>query len=119
LKALRLERIDLASQTAKLALDLGVGSDQGSNIAFDALRYDIALGGARVASGETSKSGIGDRSVLTNPIDQNLVQLGSGVASAVRSKGSLDVAFDAGIQVATPFGTVPLDIDRSRKLRLQ
>lgn len=119
LKALRLDRIDLASQTAKLALDLGVNSDQGSAIGFDAVNYGIKLDGANVANGRTAKANIGDSSTLTIPINVKLLELGSGIVQAIRNKGTLDVGFDAGIDVSTPFGVVPLDVVRSKSLKLQ
>lgn len=118
LKALRLDKLDLLTQTAKLSLDLGVGSDQGSAIGFDAVNYGIKFGGAQVATGRTSKKNIGDSGTLTIPIDLKLVKLGSGIVNAIKNKGTIDVGLDADIDVSTPFGPVPLGIARSKSLKL-
>lgn len=119
LKALRVEGINLAKQTANLALDLGVASDQGSNIGFDKFAYDIAFNGRRVINGRTSLAGIGDSETLTLPIALNLLELGGGIANAIKNKGTLDVGLGANIDVATPFGVVPLNLDKAKSLKLR
>ena len=107
------------SQTASLALDVGVTSDQGSNISFDGFDYKVKLDGERVVTGNTRLASIGESGTLTVPIDLNLLQLGAGVVRAIKNKGTLDVGLDADIDVATPFGVLPLQIDKAKSLKLR
>lgn len=118
LNGLKVKGIDLATQTAKLALNLGVESDQGSNISFDAFDYNVKFNGSRVANGNTRLANIGGSSNLSIPINVNLLELGAGIANAIKTKGNLDVGLGAQINVGTPFGSVPLNIDKAKKLKL-
>lgn len=119
LAGLKVQGIDLLSQTASLALDLGVDTDQGSTISFDAVDYAVKFNGGRVANGNTQLRNINRSGTLRIPIDVNLLQLGTGVANAIKKKGNLDVGLAAQIDVGTPFGAVPLNIDKAKSLKLK
>lgn len=119
LKGIRVEGLNLATQTARLALDVGVASDQGAAIGFDAFDYRIRFNGANVVNGQTSMANIGDEGTLTVPISLKLLNLGAGIVRAVKNKGTLDVGLAADIDVATPFGIVPLQVDRSKNMQLR
>ena len=119
LQGLRVDGLDLVKQTARLELDVGVDTDQGATISFDAIDYGIRFNGTRVADGNTRLSNIDGSGTLTVPINVNLLELGGGIARAIKNKESLDVGLAANIDVGTPFGSVPLQVDKARSLQLK
>ncbi len=112
--ALRVEKLDLGKQTARLAVDVAVTSEQGANLSFPKFAYGLQLAGKKVASGNASVPTLDESATLSIPIDVDLVQLGSAIASALSKKTDLEVGLTADADVQTPFGLVPLAISESR-----
>ena len=54
LQALRLGKLDLATQTANMELDIGLESDSEKPVQFSDFGFDIKLGGESVAAGNTT-----------------------------------------------------------------
>jgi LEA14-like dessication related protein len=113
-KALRVEKLDLAKQTARLAVDFDVSSENGSSLSFPKFAYGLKLGGKQVASGNASVPAVTDAATFTLPVDVNLVQLGTTVANAISKKTDLEVGLTADADVQTPFGLVPLAVSEAR-----
>ncbi len=119
LEALRVERLDLAKQTASLALDLGIDSDQQTTLSFDAFDYDVKLKGTSVASGNALVGAVAGSKDITLPIDLNLLNLGAVIVEAITNKSQLQVGLSADAQIGTPLGPVPLSISESGPLQLR
>lgn len=119
LKGLRVEKLDLLKQTASLALDLGLSSDQGSALTFETFGYGISLAGIDVASGDTKIGAVEGQKDVTLPIDLKLLNLGKVVVDAVTKKTRLEVRLKADANVGTPLGTIPLAIDELADLAVK
>ncbi len=119
LKALRVEKLDLLKQTASLALDVNLESDQGSPLSFDAFAWDLSLNGSDAAAGTARIGAVEASQLVTLPIDLKLLGIGVAIVDAIKDQGKLDVALKANADVATPFGVVPLKVNEVATLRLQ
>jgi len=118
LKGLRVKKIDLLRQTASLALDLNVSSEQKTALSFEKFAYGIKLNDTAVADGMSELANL-DGGEMTLPINLKLLELGASLVKAVTTKGSLQVALDADAEVGTPFGVIPLKIAEGTKLQLK
>ena len=118
LKALRVGKLDLKSQTASLELDLGFESDSDKPVKFSAFGYGIKLDGTDVASGNAKMDTV-DGSGMTLPFDIKLVNLGATIIEAITKKTELKVRLNADTEVDTPLGAVPLKINEVVKLQLK
>lgn len=116
LKALRVERLDVLHQTASLAIDLGMTTEQGSALTFDAFGYDLKLAGSDVASGDVKVGPLSGADTVTIPVDVKLLGLGTAVVDALTKKAPLKVRLTGDLSVGTPFGAVPLSFDESADL---
>jgi len=121
LEALRAKNVDLFTQTATLELDVGIDNDHASTLQFTALDYDLTLGGASAARGVIADLAEVDGAftkTVTLPIEIDLLNVGSSVVTALTGGGSLDVGFDATVDVLTPFQeqSIPLSIDETGNL---
>lgn len=116
LEALRVESLDLAKQTATLALDLGLSSDQGSAITFDAFDYGIKIAGNDVASGKATIGAVTGTKAVTLPIEVKLLGLGAAAVEAITKKGEVKVRLTGQASIGTPFGAIPLDFDEATDL---
>lgn len=110
---LRVQGLNLLTQSATVALDMAVDNDHGSTLSFQGAAYTIKLGSVDVGAGNTEF--LGDvagatEGTLTIPFTVNLLSVGTTVANAIINKTPLPVQFDAAIDVGTPFGVVPLDV---------
>lgn len=113
-KAVRVGKIDLLTQSATLNVDLGLMHDGAAAIGFDGFDYDLSFGGNKVAEGVlehlASVPG-GQQQTVSLPVQLNLLKIGATVVEAITHKTKLDVKLNAGVQIGTPFGVVPLTID--------
>ncbi|MEO0605164.1 MAG: hypothetical protein AAF211_27285, partial [Myxococcota bacterium] len=119
IEAIRMVSVDGGGQIANLALDLELGTDQGSPIAFDAIDFRLLLEDTLIASGRASQADVRTRRILSIPFQIGLLNLPAGLATAVRNGRSVDVQFQATAKVATPHGDVPMNIRRSRTMGLR
>ena len=121
-KKLRVQNVNLLSQTATLALDIEADNDHGSNIAFDAFDYSIDLGGSNVANGLVGSLGaVGGASTeqFTLPLEINLLAVGDTVVRSIVQRKRMDVRLDAVMDVDTPFGIVPLGINERGQVQVE
>ncbi len=116
---LRLLGLQGAGQFAQLELDLELGTDQGTPVSFDSINYRVLVDGMPLASGQLSKSNVGQSSRLTVPLRMALLQLPPRLATAMRTGGIIDVRLSASSRVSTPLGVVSLDVEDSRSLPVQ
>ncbi len=118
-QGLRLKDLQLAQDRARLALDLGVTNLGGETIGLHDFAYRFKINDKRVAKGATgtlaSVAGDTEKTVAL-PLDITLSNLGAGVIDALRSRGRIDAGLAAELQVATPFGRIPLAISESGRL---
>lgn len=110
---LRVQGVNLLTQSATVALDLAVNNDHGSTLTFEAADYAVQLGEVEVGAGTIAR--LGDvpgatEGTLTVPLTINLLSVGTTVANAIINKDPLPVRFDATVDVGTPFGVLPLDV---------
>ncbi len=119
LKALRVEKLDILKNTATLALDIGLDSEQGSAIGVDGFDYDVKLSGTKVADGVAAISAIDGSTTATLPINLKLLELGTTIVNAITKKETLEVGLDADASFDTPLGVIPLKINETQKLQLK
>ena len=118
----RVERLNLLSQEAELAVDLGVDNPHASTLFFDAVSYDLDLGGGAVATGSIREWGGVEgatEGTLTLPVVIDLLGVGSEVVSALTQRDPLNIGLEATMDVDTPFGIVPLSIDETGNVTVQ
>lgn len=121
-KKVRVEGVNLLSQEATLAIDLGVDNPHGSQLFFDAFDYQLDLGGDAVASGRIAQLGGVEgatEGTLTLPVIVDLLGVGAEVVTAITQRDRLQVGLDATMDVDTPFGIVPLSIDQSGNVTVE
>ncbi|MEQ1567207.1 MAG: LEA type 2 family protein [Myxococcota bacterium] len=114
LDGLRIEKLDLMKQTATLALDVGMKSEQGSALTFESFTYGIKLAGNDVASGTASIGALGatqDSRNVTLPVELKLLGLAGAVVEAVTKKSQVKVRLTGDASIGTPFGAIPFGFD--------
>lgn len=120
LEGVRLGKLDLASQSAQLFIDVGIESDEEKPLSFKKFAYGLSLGGAQVASGESIMQPITDgKTNLEIPLSVRLLDLGDQVVKAIKNKDEIRVGIDTDAEVDTPFGIVPLKVSKTKKLQLK
>lgn len=118
----RVERLNILSQEAELAIDLGIDNPHGSSIFFDAFQYDLDLGGDAVAAGQITQLGGVEgatNGTLTLPVAIDLVGVGAEVIQALTQRDPLNIGLAATMDVDTPFGVVPLSINETGNVSVQ
>lgn len=119
-KAVRVGAVNLLQQKATLEIDLGVTNRaKAHTYGMKAFQYGIDLAGARVADGTLADLSVaaGATETVTLPIQLSLLQLGSTLVSSITQKKPMDVRLDAGLDVDTPLGRIPLSVDQTVNLR--
>ena len=119
LKALRVGKLDLKTQTASLELDLGLATEQSGPLNVSKFGYGIKLAGTEVASGNAKIDAFEGNTTMTLPFDIKLLDLGATIVDAVTQKTQLKVRLNADAEVATPVGPVPLTINEVTDLKLR
>ena len=114
IRRLRVERFDLGSLSADLAVDLDVTNEHASTLAFEDFAYSLSLDGAKVASGLVPTLGVVDGNtddgVLSLPVTVDLVGASAGVIDALTGRGKVRTRLVADTIVQTPFGPAPLHL---------
>jgi LEA14-like dessication related protein len=116
--ALRVDGVDLFG--ADLALDFDVDNDHASTLFFESLDATISLGGEPLLSGLLDDFDVAGATTgrLTVPLRVDFLSAGLTLLDAVLYGGKVDVGFQAGMDVDTPFGVVPLTVDEQALLDL-
>ena len=122
LRDIKVEEFRPRENRARVGINLGVTNFGGSTFSFQRFDYRLRFGGNDVASGMVDRLGevAADASGrLTLPVDVSLTGVGTSIIDAISRKGRLDARLEAGLEVGTPFGAVPLSIDRSKRLQVR
>lgn len=116
----RVQVAEIALSGATLELELGVDNEHGSSLFFDDLAYGIEIAGFDVASGlvQTFEAEAAGQSVLSIPLTISFAQVGNAVAQAIATGGPVPVGFAGDVDVDTPFGILPLQIDVSESVSI-
>jgi hypothetical protein len=122
LEGLRLAELKPTEDRARIALDLGVTNLGGSVFSMKRFDYKLHLAGDKVAGGLVEALGAvaaDTTQTMTLPIDLSLSGLGGAVVEAFTRKGRLRAKIKAGLQVGTPWGDVPLEIEEAEELDIK
>ncbi|MCP4804225.1 MAG: hypothetical protein GY913_23555 [Proteobacteria bacterium] len=117
----RLKLKDLSLAGADLNLKLDVDNDHGSNIFLQDVNYDIALAGLDVGGGYIAELGEIDGATsgsVNIPITIDFLDAGTALYSVLQGD-ELEVSFRADMNVDTPFGLVPLEVDRLSEIGIE
>lgn len=118
--ALRVDEVGLSSAT--LALDLAVDNDHASTLDFTDFSYAFELEGYDVGSGTVPELGAVDGAntgILTLPLEIEYGGAGYAIYEIlVGGADNVNIGLAASSEVLTPFGTVPLAIDKSGRVSL-
>lgn len=121
-KALRVKNLDVLTGAADLEVDLGVDNEHGSTLWFDEFRFDLGLGGSGVVTGTIPTLGAVDgatEETMTLPISANVLNAGVAVVDSLLNKEPLAIDLAASMDVETPFGVIPLQIDETGQVTVQ
>ncbi len=117
LVGIRSKKINLLEQRVGLVLDIGVANRKGgSTLGFEALNWNLALGGKEAAKGQVAKMGgveAGKEQIVRVPVDVMLLQLGTVVYNALVNRQPVDYKLAGDLKVLTPWGKAPLALERS------
>lgn len=117
----KLRVLDFDDSQVGFGLDIGVDNDQGSNIDFSNLDFAMEFAGVRVGGGEVAEVGEvagAQTGTLTIPFAVDYLDAVDALAAAASGE-KMKVQMDADVDVATPFGTVPLTIDESGRIDVE
>ncbi len=107
--------LNILQGKARLDLKLGIANPSaGSALGFQNFRYDVSLMGAKVVEsvlGAVPEVGAGGSQEVPVPIALNLLSAGGAIVEAVTKKKALDVGFKGVVDVKTPFGVIPFDVN--------
>ncbi|MEZ4318951.1 MAG: LEA type 2 family protein [Myxococcota bacterium] len=121
-KAIRLAELKPLQNRAVLELDLAVTNKAATDVySMKSFAYGIDLSGRRVLTGDLADVTVpaGATETRTIPISLDLLQLGTSLVTTITQKKPVDVRFDAGLDVHTPLGAIPLNVDETVNLRIQ
>ena len=117
----KLKLKDLSLSGADLALKLDVDNEHGSNLFFENVDYSIALAGVDVGSGYLDELGSiegATTGTVSIPITIDFLDAGTALYSILQGE-KLEVDFRADMDVDTPFGVVPLQIDELAEIGIE
>ncbi len=112
--------VDLLRQRATVEVEVAVTNRARQHrYGMKDFAYGLDLAGRRVASGNLADLSVepGTTERVTIPVTLDLRQVGATLVGAITQKTPLDVRLDADLQVETPLGAIPLQVDRSANLR--
>ena len=121
-QGLRVTDLAVLQNKASLGLDLNVTHKQASILNFQDFKYDMYLKGTKVGGGTIAQFATiepNETGVVTIPIDLNLLEAGTAIVGAIKDRDEIKVRLDADLNVDTPFGVLPLDLDKSKMLQLK
>jgi LEA14-like dessication related protein len=112
---------DLSLQGASFDVKLDVDNDHGSNLFFQNLDYELSLAGVDVGGGFIDDWGTvegANQQTLSIPVEVSFAQAGTALYQVLQGEQlKVDIAGD--VDVDTPFGIVPLEFDRSKRVSLE
>jgi LEA14-like dessication related protein len=121
LVSLEVTSLQVLQHSARLELDVGLTHQQGASLDFRNLGYHVSLGGAQVAGGTVPDAGTvaaGQEKIVALPLTIDLLQVGTTIATAITKKQPVDVGLGAAMQVTTPIGAVPLNVNEAARLAI-
>ncbi len=121
-ETVRVASFDPIGMTASVEVDLGVDNEHASSLFFEAFDYNLSLGGNQVASGLIGDLGEiegATNGTLVLPVDIDLLGVGTTVYEARAGNGNVAIGLDAGMDVDTPFGLLPLSIDETGNVSVE
>ena len=119
LKQVRLQSLSL--QGAAFDIELDVDNDHGSTLWFENLDYQLSLAGVDVGGGFVGSWGQvegADTRTLSIPVEVSFADAGTALYQVLQGD-KLKVDLVGTVDVDTPFGLVPLDFERSKKVGIQ
>jgi len=117
----RLKLKNLNISGAELALKLDIDNEHGSNLFFENVDYSISLAGIDVGGGFIEELGSVDGATtetVSIPIEVDFLDAGAALYSVLQGE-KLDASFQADMDVDTPFGVVPLQVDELREIGIE
>jgi hypothetical protein len=121
-EGVRVEKLDALRGRAELAVDIQVAHRGGAALDLGALGWDLSLGGYDVADGSLDQVGRladGETRTVSLPVGFNLLELGALVARNLQQRKPVPVGFRGRVDVNTPLGALPLQIDVSDEAPVQ
>ena len=109
---------------ASLEVDLEVDNEHESSLWLSNFDYTLDLEGTSVASGildtfELAPIAEGaDRGVVSIPVEIDFLDVGMGVYDALTSN-SVDLGLSATTDVETPFGLIPMTVEREGSVSIE
>lgn len=119
---LKVERLDLLTQTADVAVQFNVDNDHGSTLFFDSFDYTVHLAGNEVGTGLIGSLGQVDGATIdtfTLPLTVDLFSLGDAGWQHLVNRTPLDARLTADMDVDTPFGILPLSINEQGNIAVE
>ncbi|HJN75474.1 MAG TPA: LEA type 2 family protein [Myxococcota bacterium] len=116
---LKLKNLNISG--AELALKLDVDNEHGSNLFFENVDYQIALAGVDIGGGFIDELGSVDGATtetVSIPIEIDFLDAGVALYSVLQGE-KLEVDFQADMDVDTPFGVVPLQVDQLAEIGIE
>lgn len=105
---------DWFAMRVPLEVDLGIDNEHGSNLLFEQFDYGLSLSGRRVATGIVPALADipgGTKGTSTIGIELNLLSAGEVVLDLLDGSAEpLQLGLDANLDVATPWGVLPLSV---------
>ncbi|MCO4744988.1 MAG: LEA type 2 family protein [Proteobacteria bacterium] len=119
---IKVKRLDLLSQSADLELEFDIDNDHASTLFFDRFDYKVNLAGNQVGTGLIGSLGQVDGAKVDTfilPLDVDLFALGDAGWQAIVNRRPLNANLSADMDVDTPFGLVPLQINERADLAVE
>lgn len=115
IKGAKVRPPSLGNLSAGVEVELEVDNDHGSAVAMDNFDYALTINGASLAGGVLEEvvevDGASKKSVVI-PVEIGLGGVIGTISSLLSNGGQAEVRLEAQLDVDTPFGVVPLDLDQ-------